>query len=76
MLLCYYLGAVLMLSDGSTANPLTSLRDIAIRDGYLQAFDNRGGPIWYELNPNERDYTVDMVLWACDERAHDPVEHP
>lgn len=76
MLICYYLGAVLMISDGSNANPLTALHDLSIRNGYLQAYNDRGSPVWYELNPNESEYTVDMVLWTCDERAHDPVQHP
>jgi hypothetical protein len=75
MLLCYYLGAILMISDGSNANPLTALHNISNRNGYLQAYDDRGGPVWYELNPNEQDLPVDMVLQICDERAHDPVQH-
>lgn len=76
MLLCYYLGAVLMLSDGANANPLTGLRNITVYEGSLYALDVRGNRVVYELNPNESEYTVDMVLWTCDERAHDPVQHP
>ena len=76
MLICYYLGAVLMLSDGSNANPLTAMHNISVTPGYLQGYDYRNSPIWYELNPNERDMTVDQVLQLCDTRAHDPVQHP
>ena len=75
MLICYYLGAILMLSDGTTANPLTALESLSVRNGYLQAY-NKGGPIWYELNPNEAQDPVDLVLWTCDQRAHAPVQHP
>lgn len=76
MLICYYLGAVLMISDGSHANPLTALHDLSIRNGYLQAYNDRGSPTWFELNPNEHDMTVDQVLQLCDTRAHDPIQHP
>jgi len=76
MLICYYLGAVLMLSDGTNANPLTALHNLSIEKGYLQAFDNRGAPVWYELNPNEKQDPVDLVLLTCNQRAHDPVQHP
>lgn len=75
MLICYYLGAVLMLSDGITANPLTSLESLSVYNGYLLAH-NKGGSVWYELNPNEKQDPVDLVLLTCDQRAHDPVQHP
>jgi hypothetical protein len=75
MLICYYLGAILMISDGTTANPLTALNDLHIQDGYLEAY-NKGGPVWYKLNPNEAQDPVDLVLLTCDQRAHDPVQHP
>ena len=76
MLICYYLGAVLMLSDGTNANPLTALQDFRVANGWLAAQIPRGGLVWYELNPDESDLNVDEVLQRCDQRAHDPQKHP
>ena len=76
MLICYYLGAILMISDGTNANPLTALHNLSVDNGYLLAYTPRGGQIWYELNPDEKQDPVDIVLWTCDQRAKDPVQHP
>ena len=76
MLICYYLGAILMISDGTNANPLTALHSLSVGNGYLIAYNDMGRPIRYGLNPNEKQDTVDIVLWTCDQRAHDPVQHP
>ena len=75
MLICYYLGAVLMLSDGTLANPLTALQNFQVLGGYLYADYPKGRQTYYELNPNEANFTVDEVLQRCDVRAHDPVQH-
>ena len=75
MFICYYLGAVLMLSDGNIAQPVTAMQNFRVANGWLYAELRGGGPMWYALNPSEVDLTVDEVLQLCDERAHDPQKH-
>jgi hypothetical protein len=75
MLICYYLGAVLMLSDGSNAYPITSLNRLSVHNEYLQGYNYRDSPVWFAINPTEANDTVDQVLQTCDTRAHDPAQH-
>ena len=80
MLICYYLGAVLMLSDGSKAMPITSGNRWEVSETwgtpYLQARDNRGNQVAFELDSSYAGMPVDTVLWTCDEQAKQPRIHP
>jgi hypothetical protein len=80
MLICYYLGAVLMLSDGAKAIPLTSGNSWYVTERwgtpYLEILDSRGNQKAFELDSSYAGMTVDMVLLTCDEQAKQPQIHP
>ena len=80
MLICYYLGAVLMLSDGGKAMPVTSGTVWSVTETwgtpYLQTFDNRGNQRAFELDSSYLGMPVDLVLQTCDEQARQPSIHP
>lgn len=73
MLICFYLGSILMVSNGEKAMPITSgatwtLTEIW-RTPHLTTLDNRGNQRLFELDSSYEGLTVDMVLWTCDKQA-------
>ena len=80
MLICYYLGAVLMISNGEYTMPITSGTAWQVTEvwetPYLETFDNRGNRRSFELDSSYAGMPVDMVLWTCDDQAKQPRIHP
>ena len=80
MLICYYLGAVLMLSDGGKAMPITSGTAWRVSETwgtpYLETIDNSGSRRAIELDSSYLNMPVDLVLQTCDEQARQPAIHP
>ena len=81
MLICYFITSVLMISDGTVANPLTSLQNIQLQRSWgdslsLSARTSGGSIVAYKLDPIDTNLTVDEILLRCEESAFDPVFHP
>ena len=77
MLICYYLAATLMISDGVEATPVSAYHKWYIYEGlgskYLAAFNANGnGPRYFKIDENET--SVDSVLQNCDKRAKETKE--
>lgn len=73
MLICFYLGSILMISNGEQAMPITSGATWALTEvwgtPHLTTLDTRGNQRLFELDESYEGLTVNMVLWTCDKQA-------
>lgn len=73
MLICFYLGSILMVSNGEKAMPITSGAIWTLTEiwgtPHLTTLDNQGNQRLFELDSSYEGLTVNMVLWTCDKQA-------
>ena len=71
MLVCYYLAATLMISDGVQATPVSSAHSWAVRHDlygtYVVAENFRGNYIYFKID--DTDKGIDDILLSCDSQA-------